>query len=246
MRKFLLATAIGAVMAPGILHANELPDVDADAEGTHWSGNGELGLALSRGNTDSQTLLGRLSLAREDERWKHEAGLAFQYGQQDDIDSAYRYEAFGKTGLRLGERSRLSGSARTERDHFAAYEYQSTAAFSYGHDAVKTEATHLDFEIGPGYRWSKLQGVRVHENGGVVRGLMDFGHRFNDSTSVYDTLLVEAGRDNTFARNEAGVQVRMSDALALKAGVEVRHNTDVLPGIHRTDTLTTVNVSYGF
>ena len=242
MRKFILATAIGAVMASGALHANEIPNDDANG----WSGNGELGLALSHGNTDSQTLIGKLGLAREDERWKHEVGLAFLYGEQDDIESAYRYEAFGKSHRRFGERRQVFGSARTERDHVAAYEYQSTLAFGYGHEAIKTEATHLDFEIGPGYRWSKLQDVRIHENGGVVRGNMDFGHRFNTSTSVYDTLLVEAGQDNTFVRNDVGVLVKMSDALALKAGVEVRHNTDVLPGIHKTDTLTTVNVSYGF
>ncbi|MGH8073231.1 MAG: DUF481 domain-containing protein [Lysobacter sp.] len=242
MRKFILAAAMAAAMVPGVPHANEIPADDTRG----WSGNGELGLALSHGNTDSQTLIGKLGLSRDDERWKHEVGLAFLYGQQDDIESAYRYEAFGKSHRRFGERRRVFGSARTERDHVAAYEYQSTLAFGYSHEAVKTEATHLDFEIGPGYRWSKLQDVRVHENGGVVRGNMDFGHRFNTSTSVYDTLLVEAGRDNTFVRNDVGVLVKMTDALALKAGVEVRHNTDVLPGIHRTDTLTTVNVSYGF
>ncbi len=38
----------------------------------------------------------------------------------------------------------------------------------------------------------------------------------------------------------------MSDALALKAGLEVRHNTDVLVGTKKTDTLTTVNLVYGF
>ena len=47
-------------------------------------------------------------------------------------------------------------------------------------------------------------------------------------------------------RNDIGVLVKMTDALALKAGVETRHNNDVLPGVKKTDTLTTVNVVYGF
>ena len=86
----------------------------------------------------------------------------------------------------------------------------------------------------------------MHENEAIVRGYMDFGHQLTPTTSLYDTLLVEAGKDNTFAKNDLGVQVAMTDALALKAGLEVRHNTDVLLGVKKTDTLTTVNVVYGF
>lgn len=240
MRKFILAVAIGAVAAPAAASANET------AGDNDWSGTTEFGLALSRGNTDSQTLIGKLRLARKDESRSHQVGLSFLYGKQDGIESAYRYEAFGKTNLRFGERKQLFGSARTERDHHGAYEYQSTFSFGYSHEAIKTDTTHLEFEIGPGYRWSKFQGVRIHENSGVVRGSLDFGHQLNDSTSIYETLLVEAGQDNAFARNEVGVLVKLSDALALKAGVEVRHNTDTLPGIRKTDTLTTINITYGF
>lgn len=238
-----------AVIATVIAAASVVPAValaDEPAKSTGWSGSGELGLAVASGNTDSQTLVGKVGLSWEDALWKHEVGLAMLYGKQDDIESASRYEAFGNTNRRLGQRSHVFGSVRTVRDHFSAYEYQSTIAFGYGYEAIKSEATHLLFEIGPGYRWSKLQDVRVHENGVIARGYMDFGHQFNASTSIYETLLIEAGQDNTFVRNDLGVQVKMSEALALKAGVEVRHNTDVQPGIEKTDTLTTVNVVYGF
>ena len=86
----------------------------------------------------------------------------------------------------------------------------------------------------------------MHENGVIGRGMVDFKHQFNDNVAIYDNLLVESGKDNTFVRNDIGVLVKMTDALALKAGVETRHNTDVLPGVKKTDTLTTVNVVYGF
>lgn len=244
MRLSILTMAAAAALAVPAAAVAAVADPATEDQG--WRGEGELGLALASGNTDSQTLNGRLGLVREDVLWEHEVGLALLYGKQDDIESAWRYEAFGKTGRRVGDRGRWFGSMRTERDHFAAYEYQSTVATGYSHQLVDREATQLRVEIGPGYRWSKLQGVRVHENGAIARGQMELGHRFNASTLVYDTLLIEAGQDNTFARNEAGVAVSMTDALALKAALEVRHNTDVLPGIRKTDTLTTVNVVYGF
>ena len=49
-----------------------------------------------------------------------------------------------------------------------------------------------------------------------------------------------------FARNDIGVRVRMTESLALKAAVQVRHNTDVLPGTEETDQVLTANLVYGF
>lgn len=216
----------------------------ADADG--WKGRGELGLAAAKGNSDSQTLVGKINLDRESEKTKYGLGASLLYGKSDDIESAYRYEIFGTLGYRLGERSYLFGSLRNERDHFAANEYQWTAAGGYGYEAIRSERTQLTLEAGPGYRWSKWQDERVHANEVILRGYLDFSHKLTDTASLYDTLLIEAGADNTFARNDFGVQVAISDALALKAGLEVRHNTDVVPGTKKTDSLTTVNLVYGF
>ncbi len=211
-----------------------------------WTGKGELGLAFSKGNTDSQTAVTKVALDRETETWKHDLDAAFLYGKSDGVESAYRYEWSAASGYQFQPRHRLSGSMRNERDHFATNEYQWTAALGYGYDAIANERTRLSFEIGPGYRWAKLQDVRVHNDEVIVRGQMDFSRQLTETTSLFDTLLVESGDENTFVRNDLGLQVKMTDALALKAGVQVRHNTDTLPDTRRTDTLTTVNVVYGF
>lgn len=236
MQKSLLTTALVLALSP----------IAAFAADGGWSGTGELGLAIAKGNSDNQTLNAKLGLAKDADKWKHAVGAAFLYGKSDGLESARRYEVFGTTGYRLTDRSYLFGSARNQRDHFAGDEYQWTAAGGYGYEAIKNDTTKLTLEIGPGYRWSKVQDLRIHNNEAIVRGFADFGHKFNDNTSVYDTLLIEAGSDNTFARNDFGVLVKMSDAMALKAGVEVRHNTDVPVGVKKTDTLTTVSVVYGF
>lgn len=237
MMKRIQAAMVGALM---------ITPVAAFAADNGWSGQGEMGLAISKGNTDSQTLVGSLGLGKEDVRWTHSLGASFLYGKNDGVQNARRYEVFGTSGYRLNERSYMFGSLRNERDRFASNEYQWTVAFGYGHQLINNDTTQLRMEIGPGYRWAKLQDVRIHNNEAILRGFMDFGHKLTTTTSLYDTLLVEAGSDNTFASNNLGLQVQMTDALALKAGFEVRHNTDVLPGTKRTDTLTTVNVVYGF
>ena len=80
----------------------------------------------------------------------------------------------------------------------------------------------------------------------VGRGLIAYKHGFTDTTSFVDTLLVEAGSTNTFTQNDAGLQVDMSKKLALKVGYQVRHNSDVAPGIKATDQLITTNLVYNF
>lgn len=237
MKKHIHAAMAGVLM---------ITPVAAFAADNGWSGQGEMGLAISKGNTDSQTLVGSLGLGKEDVRWTHSLGASFLYGKNDGVQNARRYEVFDTTGYRLNERSYMFGSLRNERDRFASNEYQWTVAAGYGHQLINDDTTQLKMEIGPGYRWAKLQGVRIHNNEAILRGFMDFSRKLTTTTSLYDTLLVEAGSDNTFASNNLGLQVQMTDALALKAGFEVRHNTDVLPGTKRTDTLTTVNVVYGF
>ena len=71
---------------------------------------------------------------------------------------------------------------------------------------------------------------------------MDFKHRFTANTTMFDTLVVEAGSDNTFVQNDIGVAVSMTSTLALKAAFQVRHNTESVDGADRTDTLTTLNL----
>jgi putative salt-induced outer membrane protein len=237
MQMLLTAAVLAAFGLAAPLHA---------AESATWNGKGELGFAAARGNTDSETLNARLDLARENERWSHALGASLLYGRQDGIQSARRHEVLARSAFRIGPRSRISGSLRNERDRFGTNEYQWTAALGYRFQAIETEDTGLAFDIAPGYRWAKLQGVRVHNNEAVLRGGIELRHRLSGTATLYETLLVEAGRDNTYARSDLGLQVAMTDALALKAGYEVRHNTDAAPGIERTDSLTTLNLVYGF
>jgi len=80
----------------------------------------------------------------------------------------------------------------------------------------------------------------------VARGLINYKFRLTDNTSFEDTFLTEAGSKNTYLQNDAGLAVNMTKKLALKVGFQVRRNSDVLPGIRKTDTLTTTNLVYNF
>ncbi len=237
-----------------------LPMAAASAQSSGWSGTGEFGLAMARGNARSDNANGKIAFTKEDDEWKHSFYLAALRNKAEvvgDFDgdgvveermqlSANRYEFGASSALKLNEISSWVAALRYENDDFAPYEHQTTFSIGYGHKFINTERTTLLTEIGPGYRRAKSASTGETESELIARGLLDYKHQLTASTSLFNVLLIEAGSDNTFASNELGVAVAINAKLALKAGLDARHNTDVGPGIKKTDTLTKVNLVYNF
>lgn len=230
--------------------------VAANAE-SGWSGTGEFGLVLSRGNADTDTLNTKLDLKHEDENWLHNAYVLALRAEANDVRTANRFEVGGKSGYKFNERHYLAGVARYENDDFSPFENQWTLAVTYGVNVIDAEATKLSFEVGPGFRrfdpvpfvFSVTPPISIDPEADsefMVRGFADFKHQFNANVGIYNTFLAETGEENTFMQDDVGVLVKMTDALALKAGFQFRRNSDVPLGVDKTDTLTTVNVVYGF
>lgn len=254
--RFASILVFALAVTPGFVSAQDSTSAPADG----WTGTGELGLALARGNSRSENLNARLAFGRETEAWKHSwyaAAMRAKGESSGDFDgdgveetrydlSANRYELGASSGYKFDERNYLAGSGRYENDDFAPYEYQATLAISHGRKVIDAERTRLLVEGGPGYRRARDVETGVVESDAIFRGLLDFSHQLTANTVLSNRLLLEAGSDNAFAQNDFGVAVAMNEAFALKAGLQLRHNTDVGPGIRKTDTLTTVNLVYSF
>jgi len=250
MKKLLLATALLAVLP-----------LSAFAEDGVWKGAGELGFAASRGNSKSENLNAKLNFTMEDDTWKDNfyvtalrskgnATVATVVNGQVVNETRYkltanRFEAGASAGYKLDERSYIVGALRYENDDFSPFEYQSVLSVGYGYTAIKNSATELSFEVGPGYKRFKKVGAES-DGEAIARGLMAFKHQITDNTAFVDTFLIEAGSNNKFMQNDAGLAVSMNSHLALKLGYQLRHNSDVAPGIKKNDQLFTTNLVYNF
>jgi putative salt-induced outer membrane protein len=207
-----------------------------------WTPTAELGLVNTSGNSDTTSANGRFALKGEDDLWTHEYFLAALRAESDDALTANRLELGARTARRLGERQYLGFAARFERDDFSAYERQSTLALNYGTWLLKDEDRSFQLEGGPGLRHARLADGGGSETDALLRGYADYQHQLTDSTRFFNTLLVEATADNTFAQNDIGIAVSINKTLALKAAFQARHNTEAPAGLARTDTLTSVNI----
>lgn len=253
---FRLTAVIAAlVLAPSVLPAH------AQQTDQTWTGTGELGLAMARGNSRSESFNTKFAFSREDAQWQHAFGAAMLYARAEvsaDFDgdgvaekrldtSANRYDIHASSAYKFNAKSHLSAAVRYENDDFAPYDYQATLAVSYGYRFIDNDTTKLVSEIGPGFRRSRETHSGATENDVIARGWLDFQHQLTTNTRLVNTLLVESGADNSFIQNDLGLAVAMNERFALKFGLQTRHNTDVQNvGLRKTDTLTTANVVYNF
>lgn len=225
-----------------------------------WTGTGEFGLAVTSGNARSENINGKLGFINEDDQWKHAFTLGVLRAKGEvvgDFDgdgvvdrerqlTANRYDLGLSSAYKMSERSSWVAALRYENDDFAPFANQTTFAIGYGYQWADSEATKFRTEIGPGYRRAEKAADGDTESEAILRGVADFSHVLTENTRLVNTFLLESGSDNTFLRNDFGVAVAMNESLALKAGLQARHNTDVAPGIKKTDTLTTMNLVYTF
>ena len=209
-----------------------------------WTGKGDVGASIATGNSENQAANANLDLKYTQDRWLHSVGFSGIYGNDGDTTTAQRWELRGQTQYELTQRAYAFGAARYEDDRFSQYDYQASLAGGLGYKLIDTERTKLWVQGGPGYRFAEIRGTGEKDDGVILRGDIGFEHQLTETTKIVDKFLVEAGSDNTYLQNDLGLEVTISGALGLRVGYQVRHNTDVLPGIDSTDTLTTIGLLY--
>ncbi len=224
-----LFAALGSVATPAV----------AD-----WTGKGDVGASIATGNSENQAASANLEIKYQADRWAHTVGLAGNYGNDGEETTAQRWQVRGQSQYDFTERAYAFGAARYEDDRFSQYDYQASLAGGLGYRLVDSERTRLWVQGGPGYRYAEIRETGETEDGIIFRGDLGFEHQITDTTKVVDRFLVEAGSDNTYLQNDLGLEVTITGALGLRVGYQVRHNTDVLPGIEKTDTLTTLGLLY--
>ena len=220
-----------------------------------WTGKGEAGLALASGNTSSKNSNVKLDLATTVEQWKHAFGGTAAYVATDGETTGQRWEVHEQSDYNFSAKSFWFGAGRYEDDRFSGFDYQATLSTGLGRHFIDNETTKFTGTAGVGYKIFATRDVfddtgtvllekGKSDNEVVFRGTLDLSHALTTTTKLLDKFLVESGSNNTFVQNDLGIQVQMTDVLALAAAYSVRYNADPPLGFGKTDTLTTLNLVY--
>ena len=211
-----------------------------------WKGKGEAGLVFASGNSDSTSVNLKLAMSREIERWKHSLDMSYLRASSNGVESSNRFVGGWQSDYKMTERTFAFGALHYEQDKYSGFDYQASASTGLGYKFYDTDKIKLSTQAGLGYRQLK-DNVTGQTSGNLVFVAgMDYENKITDTTKIIDKFHAESGSDNTLLTNYLGVEVKMSDKLALAAGYDVRTNTKPPAGKKKTDTVTTLNLVYAF
>ncbi len=222
-----------------------------------WTGSGQFGFMASQGNSVAKSANAALDMSYLENAWKHTLHLDLLYAQSAGITSAERYDGLWQTNYNINPTLYTFGALRYGHDLFDGFQYQASGTAGLGYKLFDTDAIKLSVQLGAGYMASRPELITTvgavtyrmpleHENYAVGTAGLDYSQKLTSSTTLSDTLLVNAGAPNTLITNTLALAVKMSKKLALSLGYNVQDNTQPPPHIKSIDTVETVNLVYSF
>jgi putative salt-induced outer membrane protein len=217
-----------------------------------WKGKGEAGLVFASGNTKSTNVNLKLGMSEEVGLWKHSLEMAALRATSTDpatgvkSTSADRYMAGWQSDYKINVRTFAFGGLRYEKDKLSGFDYQASLSTGIGYKFYDTDKMKLSGQAGVGYRRIKDNVTGDTSGNAVFVAGMDYENVLTATTKIVDKFRAESGSDNTLLTNFIGVEVKMSDKLALSTGLDARQNTKPPAGKNKTDTIMTLNLVYAF
>jgi putative salt-induced outer membrane protein YdiY len=244
MKKLLLAIAGTCVAASAIAQDEPKP----------FTMDGEFGLIITTGNTETSSATAGITAQQEFENWSNDyqiKGLykeetVLQNGEEVERTSAQKFFASAQGNYKLENPDhRLFAFSSYEDDRFSNFAYQATVAGGWSQKMWKTEKTALEYSIGPGYSWSETQ-EGEDTSSVIVRGSAAFKWFISDTAKFTQTASTEVGSENTKSRAESALTATISGSLSMKFSVRLDHNSNVDEGVEKLDTETAVTLVYNF
>lgn len=221
-----------------------------------WEGGVELGMSTSSGNTEEQAFAVGLELKRViSKRWDHKLDFDMDYARRLGLTSKERYAAHYELFYRRWDRTYLYAFLAGERDRFSAFDYRITESVGVGYQVFEGPRQKWSLEGGPGLRQTKLNtillGTQPPAGGSFGNEIIavlnsNYEFQFTEGLSFSNKTKVFVGEARTTIANEAGLKVRLNGALSARLSFDVKYDSEVLAGTHKTDTLTRATIVYDF
>lgn len=244
MKKLLLAIAGTCVAASAIAQDEPKP----------FTMDGEFGLIVTTGNTETSSATAGITAQQELENWSNDYQIEGLYKQetvvQDDEEvertSAQKFFASAQGNYKLENPDhRLFVFSSYEDDRFSNFAYQATLAGGWSQKMWETEKTAFEYSVGPGYSWAETQ-AGVDNDSFIVRGSAAFKWFISDTAKFTQTASTEVGSENTKSRAESALTATISGSLSMKVSLRLDHNSNVAEGVEKLDTETAVTLVYNF
>lgn len=211
-----------------------------------WSGEIAAGYLGTSGNSDTQSLNGKVALNYEQDKWKN-LFVATALGSADaDGSTAERYTAGNKTEYSITPNDYVFVALEWEKDLFGGIRQRTSETVGYGRRILTGPVHELDVEVGIGARQTEENVTGFKDDDLVGRFAGRYAWIISETSSFVQALKVETGDANTSTESISELKLAIVGNLHAMLSYTVRHNSDVPAGTKRTDTFTAVNLAYSF
>jgi len=228
------------------------------AQDKPWAGDVEVGVALSRGNTDSTAVRSNVELSQELEQFRNKYFIQTLLQRNTSTDEATGEKTDYTTGQKIGvtaqsnykffrSGSSLFGRASYLNDRFGAFREQMSVAAGYANRLYAEGENYLDFETGPGMAYDKPS--EGDSNSGLIwYAAGNFEYHFSATSKFKQTLEYNVSLDghNTSYVSRSAITAQLNNQLALRFSINVKYDSDVADGKKSTDSETAASVVYSF
>lgn len=213
-----------------------------------WKGDVEFGYVSTTGNTEETTVKARADINREKEHWRYNITTETLNSESSGVRSAEKYFIGNRLAYQYTDANFTFGYLSYDDDRFSGFDYQATAAAGWGRRLLNDDFMQWDIEIGPGYRFSKVDDNSTADDSEeiIVRGFTKFVWDFTDTASFSQSVNVEAGGDNTISKSISALKVQVIGSVSLKLSYTIKYTEEVPVGSKHADTESAVTINYGF
>ena len=233
MRKKKWLGLILFVMATQVIAAE--PTEEEAAKKSKWNGEAELGLVNTTGNTETESFVLKARVINTRDKWKNTVRGEALRKADDNVVSAERYFLSGKSQYTFRDRSYLFGLVTYDDDRFNGFDYQLLGVLGYGRTVWERETVKLDLEVGAGGRHSELDTGETNDEA-VFRAAGDFEWKISKTATFIQELSADVGSDATISRSLTALTAKINSFLSSRIAYQLKHTSEVPPGIEKTDT----------
>src|SRR5690606_15947077 len=162
--------------------------------------------AQSAGNSNTTSFAGKSKAVREGRAWRNTLKLegANETSEDDDGEqsrTAEKYFSSAQADYKVTEESFLFGLLEYTNDRFSGYDYEASASLGFGRQFIKNNQHDLKADIGPGYRYSKLEETGDVEEEAMVRIGAQYVWTIREGAIFDEDFSTEIGEDKIITKS---------------------------------------------
>lgn len=237
MKKVLSIITAGSLLS--ICHSATIID--------GWDAALDLGLTLTRGNSDTSLFTTNLALTKKVDTSEQLAGLSYAFGGQDGDVVTDELSGFYNFNKLLTNNNYYGFRLEGRRDDIAQIDYRIQATVLYGKYFIKNDDTTFSVEGGPGFTTESFDG-EDQNNAHIYIG-ENYSNKLTSNTTLTQSLATYTDLDDLSGYNfvfSIALETQMNEAMSLKISIQDKYESKPADGAERNDLRLISGISYKF